>query len=524
MKVLTLTFPLVLCVVFLVRAQNPTPEGFSRIEKHLQQRNLDSALLAVTALEEQLQNQTDSQKSEAYYKLGKLFMNTPRPDLAEKHLQKSWGIASVPTLKIDALDALAQACYLQGKLQKAINYAHGSRFLSEKYQRTEAVPNTYSNLGMIHEDWANYDSAYFFHNEALKGYITQDTLSLRVVNGYKHLGVLHKNTTNYKEAEKCYEAGLAVLKALKLSGTKDHADLYYNLGNVFREQKQLHKAKRYFTYSLNIEKKILPPEHPSRAYTLTNLGLIEDNLGNTRKAIEYFEHTLTIYKSAFGEVHPAVGGTLSNLAGAFGDLGELDKAYSYYKEALTIFKQVFGEKHPAVAGVSRNLAALYLDHEEDEAGTYWLDYSQGIHEAIYSPTHIDYIEILYQRAVHIRSPHQLDSGLLLIQKALWHLAGEATPSPEQLSPTSFPALKTLDYAEYTLKVLELKAEMLQQKKQYEATKTCFTYIGKITDQEIRLNITDLNDKIAFVERFALENFKSAAYFHFREAKKQARKK
>jgi tetratricopeptide (TPR) repeat protein len=73
---------------------------------------------------------------------------------------------------------------------------------------------------------------------------------------------------------------------------------------------------------LDINEKVLGPDHPSVAQSLNNLALLYYSLGDYAKAEPLNKRSLAIREKVLGPDHPDVAQSLNNLAGLYSNLGD----------------------------------------------------------------------------------------------------------------------------------------------------------------------------------------------------------
>ncbi len=109
------------------------------------------------------------------------------------------------------------------------------------------------------------------------------------------------------------------------------------------------------------QRKVLGPEHPYLALTLTNLGSLQYRAGHLEAAKQPYREGLRIRRSALGEEHPDVATSLHHLAVLHQASGEDREAEILLRQAVDIFNhQTDTSLHPEALPAHRNLAQLLL--------------------------------------------------------------------------------------------------------------------------------------------------------------------
>ena len=115
-------------------------------------------------------------------------------------------------------------------------------------------------------------------------------------------------------------------------------------------------ARPLFERALAIREKVLGPEHPDTATSLSNLAILLQDQGDFAGARPLFERALAIREKALGPEHPNTARSLNNLARLLQDQGDFAGARPLFERALAIREKVLGPEHPDTATSLNNLA------------------------------------------------------------------------------------------------------------------------------------------------------------------------
>ena len=129
-----------------------------------------------------------------------------------------------------------------------------------------------------------------------------------------------------------------------------------NLASIRLEQGRTDEALALFTRCLELEERLLGPDHPGIAETLNNLATAQETHGDHAAAILGFERALAIWEREVGPEHPEVATSLNNLAQSRRAQGDLDAAYALHTRALALRERVLSPGHPDIAVSLNNLA------------------------------------------------------------------------------------------------------------------------------------------------------------------------
>ncbi|MGC4120865.1 MAG: tetratricopeptide repeat protein [Myxococcales bacterium] len=109
---------------------------------------------------------------------------------------------------------------------------------------------------------------------------------------------------------------------------------------------------------LELETRLLGPEHPAVAGTLVLLGAYElMGRGDYSAALADFERAVALREQSFGADNPRVADALNTAGEALRQLGRLDEAEARYVRAEALVSKALGPEHPDLPRFWNNLAA-----------------------------------------------------------------------------------------------------------------------------------------------------------------------
>jgi tetratricopeptide (TPR) repeat protein len=172
---------------------------------------------------------------------------------------------------------------------------------------------------------------------------------------YHQLGVVKYDRREYKEAIIFYEKSLQIRKKLLPPDHPDLAKCYNNIGNVYGKIGERQKALSFYEKALQIKQQSLPSNDISLAASYCNIGSLYGEMRDYAKALPYFEKDLEISKKSLSSNDPDLATSYSNLAVAYENLGYYLEARSYYQHAIDIGQQSLPPNHPDLQKWKRNL-------------------------------------------------------------------------------------------------------------------------------------------------------------------------
>ena len=184
------------------------------------------------------------------------------------------------------------------------------------------------------------------------------------------------------------------------------------------QQGRYAEAIPYAEKVLTIYEKVLGPEHPLTAQSLSNLALLYNNMGAYEKVEPLVRRSLAIREKALGLEHPDTANSLNNLALLYDTMGAYEKAEPLYLRSLAIREKALGMEHPLTALSLNNLALLYHKMGAYEKAEPLYQRSVTINEKVLGPEHPDTVPTLNNLAELYRTMGAYDRAEPLYRRSL----------------------------------------------------------------------------------------------------------
>jgi len=242
-------------------------------------------------------------------------------------LKQVVAIHSGDTLSINALNVLAVE-YARTDLKKTLECLYQVIAISQKFNTTNGLSNTYSQMVTTYQNTGHADSAkkYLQKLEMLAANATQ----LKVkVNYYATAGLFYKNIGNFREA---LPYMLKSLELLNEDKSVTRAGQLLNIGNTYSNLGEIEEAARYHIEALRLFEKL--NNQRGQSFCLQSLGndfLKLDQFGTART---YFEQSLKMKE----ELKDNRG-----LVTAWAALGQVNRELSNYGEARIYLEKALAQ-------------------------------------------------------------------------------------------------------------------------------------------------------------------------------------
>ncbi|CAF1390096.1 unnamed protein product [Rotaria sordida] len=206
---------------------------------------------------------------------------------------------------------------------------------------------------------------------------------------YNQLGMIKDAQGEYNMALEFYTKSLDINEKTLPPNHPNLARSYNNIGSVYDTMGEYSKALSYYEKDLEISLKAFPPNHPSLATSYNNIGFVYNNMGEYAKALSSYERSLEILKIVLPPNHPNLGGSYSNIGEVYRKMGEYSKALSSYERSLEIQKIALPPNHPSLATSYNNIAAVYDNMGEYSKALSSYERSLEIRKIALPPNHPD---------------------------------------------------------------------------------------------------------------------------------------
>jgi tetratricopeptide (TPR) repeat protein len=110
---------------------------------------------------------------------------------------------------------------------------------------------------------------------------------------------------------------------------------------VYAKMGKYLKALSSFEQALEIDREILPSNHPTLAISYNNIASIYFKIGEYSKAASFHQKSLEIKQKTLPPNHPDLISSYNTIGTVFYEMGEYSKALSSFEQALEISANLF---------------------------------------------------------------------------------------------------------------------------------------------------------------------------------------
>jgi len=262
---------------------------------------------------------TESKTEDGYphYLLGNLYSD--RGDLEEAVEQYKRAIELSPEQPLPYIEL--GFIYYNWSLKTEQNFLAEAKSKYEQANKlTPGYPSSHNNLGVIHEDENDIQSAIAEYNRALE-------VDPTFLVSYNNLARLYLKIKQPEDAIAIYRRALMYI-------TNDPS-IHNELGLIYNDLERIDEAIYEYNMAIGI--------NPGFAFSYNNLGVAYEKLDQTDEAIKEYQQAL--------KLDPALLVSYSNLARIYKQQGRLDDAVAEYERGIA--------QNPALSFLHTDLGFLY---------------------------------------------------------------------------------------------------------------------------------------------------------------------
>nr|MBA2678744.1 tetratricopeptide repeat protein [Ktedonobacteraceae bacterium] len=193
----------------------------------------------------------------------------------------------------------------------------------------ELEVSAYHQLGIIAQEWREYEQAEHYYQQALQLSIEYADRYAQA-RTYHQLGIIAQEQHKWEQAEYYYQQALQ--SKSEENDRYAQASTYHQLGNVALQQGQYEQAEHYYQQALQLS--IEYADRYAQARTYGQLGNVARQQGQWEQAEHYYQQALQItieYNDRYTQA-----GTYHNLGIIAQEQREYEQAEHYYQQALQL--------------------------------------------------------------------------------------------------------------------------------------------------------------------------------------------
>jgi len=220
---------------------------------------------------------------------------------------------------------------------------------------------SYNEAGERAVEQGLYAEAEEMFQAALREADNFGPLDPRLAASLNNLASLYLLQGKYSQAEPIFLRALEIQEKILSPNHPEIAAILNNLGELYNAQGKYDRAEELFQQALEIREKTLGPDRQEVSTSLKNLAQLYYTKGKYSTAEKLYQRSLSIQVKALGAENPVVAETLNELAKLHAAQGNYGLADTTYKRALALQENAYGVEHPKLAETLNNIGRFYME-------------------------------------------------------------------------------------------------------------------------------------------------------------------
>ena len=220
----------------------------------------------------------------------------------------------------------------------------------------------------------------------------------------------------YAQAEALHEPDLGDPAPRAGARAFQHARFHEQSGRHYLEGGQVRAGRTALNQILEIERRVLGPEHPATLQSMNNLASLYGRGASTRRPKRFSSQALQIQRRVLGPEHRHAR-SMGNLANAYYFQGKYAQAEALFSQTMEIQRRVLGPEHPEGVATMSALAAEYGNEGNNAQAEQLLSQVLEIERRVLGPEHSDTLitmtNVAYANAMRETMPGPSSSAIRL---------------------------------------------------------------------------------------------------------------
>jgi serine/threonine-protein kinase len=211
-------------------------------------------------------------------------------------------------------------------------------------------------------------------------------------------GLIDYQRGRYGPARAAIEEALAEQQRLLGPDHPDAIDSIHALGQIHNQTGDESGARGLLEESLDRHRRVYGERHEKTARALTAVALITTG-ANPERALAMLSQGLDIQRQLLPANHPDIASTLGALAAYDVTRGELGRARDRYREAFVVIRDPAGRRHPNAITVMTGYASLLMEMNAPAEAESVLREAVAVAEEVLGPGTLTVADLLNDHAV-----------------------------------------------------------------------------------------------------------------------------
>jgi tetratricopeptide (TPR) repeat protein len=331
------------------------------------------------------------------------------------------------TLDNESLDVAAtlynigQTCHQLGRLDESLS--HYMDFL--RIARASLGPNSkdmalvYKSIAEIYHEKSDLKMALYYYLQALEVQAAENAKNTDVATTLNKMGNICYEMKDFTTAMKHYQKGLEVEKSILPSNHPHTIITQTNLAHIYKQLGQHEQALKAYLAVYEMQIVAFGADTLQVAETLSSIGLMQYHLRDYESSFESYQQALHVRRSCYGsDHHPDVASTLNSVGLVLFKQDMFDLAKKCFAESLRIRSKILGKDHRDVAILWYNIATIHFETGEDSVAIDMYKETLRVERTALGEDHPDVVLTLQHLGQVHQQLGQIEESLIYFKDAL----------------------------------------------------------------------------------------------------------
>ena len=306
----------------------------------------------------------------------------------------------------------------------------------------EVEAGVLNDIGQTFVELGRYDDATPLLERALQLRRDANARGTAMAESLDSLATLRRWQGAFKESEQLYDQALAAARADSSAPLDQVIEIMHGLGLSHSQRGDETTALSTFDQAMTLARHGGASERV-RAELLSSSGISHRRLGHPAQAEAAYREALEIQRRLLGPQHPEVGTLLNNLGTVMNVTNRYAEAESIHREALSVRERALGAEHPYVANSLLNLAVSVEGRGNPTAALPLYQRAATIVRGALGADHVRLAQVLRNWGVLLNNLERPAEGAPLLRDALRIRRASLGPMSRDVADAELALARTL---------------------------------------------------------------------------------
>jgi tetratricopeptide (TPR) repeat protein len=226
----------------------------------------------------------------------------------------------------------------------------------------------------------------------------------------------------FSRAQGLFDRSIQIGGSFDAQSDRGTLQAMHDLAWALVQQGRLAEAEKLARKVLDIQRRVMGPDHPDTLGTMGELAFALCQEGNCAEAVKINREVLEKQKRLLGPDAYGTLTTMDNLAGMLHDNGQMEEAMVVQRESLDRHLRVLGPQNIGTINAMLNFAELQRDTGQDDAAIKTLNELMVIERRVLDPDQGEIAATKYDLASVLVRKGKTGEAFTLLDEVIDHLA------------------------------------------------------------------------------------------------------